>query len=95
MKAFAIGTLLVLGLAACEHTTSTAEKRWSRLNNDEVFLAKGNEKIVHSRSDCPALLSGKGEVIKCKVKHGRLMDEKGFYQNAPEEQLPLCNTCVR
>jgi hypothetical protein len=93
MKRVAFGLLLVLGLASCEHTTSTEEKRWSRLNNDEVFLVKGHEKIVHARPDCPAI--AKGDLIKCKVKHGRLMDESGFYMNGPDERLPLCSTCVR
>ncbi len=95
MKIIATGLLLLLGLAACEHTTSTDEKRWSRLNNDEVFLVKGHEKVVHANPDCPALATQKGNVIKCKVKHGRLMDESGIYMNGPEERLPLCSSCVR
>ncbi len=95
MKTLALGLLLVLGLAACEQTTSTDEKRWSHLNNDQVFLVKGYEKMVHANPDCPALANAKGQIIKCKVKHGRLMDESGIYQNGPEEQLPLCSSCVR
>ena len=95
MKSLAFAALLVLGLAACEHTTSTAEKRWSHLNNDEVYLAKGHEKVVHANPECPALASAKGNVIRCKVKSGRLMDESGIYQNGPDERLPLCNSCVR
>jgi len=95
MRTIVFGILVVLGLAACEHATSTDEKRWSHLNNDEVFLAKGHEKVVHARPDCPALAAAKGDVIKCKVKKGRLMDESGFYMNGPEERLPLCSTCVR
>jgi hypothetical protein len=95
MKSIAIGLLLVLGLAACEHNTSTDEKRWAHLNNDVVYLSKGHEKIVHSNPECPALATAKGQVIKCKVKHGRLMDESGIYMNGPEEQLPLCSSCVR
>jgi hypothetical protein len=94
MKIIAARLLLLLGLAACEHT-STDEKRWSRLNNDEVFLVKGYEKVVHANPDCPALVSAKGDVIKCKVKHGRLMDESGIYMNGPEVRLPLCSSCVR
>jgi len=95
MKSLAIGTLLLLGLASCEHATSTDEKRWHRLNNDEVYLVKGYEKVVHASPQCPALQSARGTVIKCKVKSGRLMDENGFYMNGPDEQLPLCSTCVR
>jgi len=95
MKSLAFAALLVLGLAACEHATSTDDKRWSRLNHDEVYLMKGYEKIVHSNPECPALASAKGQVIKCKVKGGRLMDESGIYQNGPDERLPLCSSCVR
>jgi hypothetical protein len=95
MRTLAFGILLVLGLAACETATSTDEKRWSHLNNDVVYLAKGHEKIVHANPDCPKLAASKGDIIKCKVKHGRLMDESGIYMNGPEEQLPLCSSCVR
>ena len=95
MRMIATAVLLLLGLAACEHATSTDEKRWHRLNNDEVYLMKGYEKVVHANPECPALAASKGTVIKCKVKHGRLMDESGIYQNGPDEQLPLCSQCVR
>jgi hypothetical protein len=95
MKTIAFGLLLVLGLAACEHAASTDEKRWRHLNNDEVYLMKGYEKVVHANPECPSLQSAKGQVIKCKVKSGRLMDESGIYQNGPDERLPLCSSCVR
>ena len=95
MRTLAFGILVVLGLAACEHNVSTDEKRWAHLNNDEVLLVKGHEKMVHVNPECPSLVAAKGQVIKCKVKHGRLMDEAGIYQNGPEERLPLCSSCVR
>lgn len=94
MRAIALGVLL-LGLVSCVPNTHEDDKRWSRLNGDRVLLASGYEQVVHVREDCPKLTTAKVNVIPCKVKGTRLIDENGIYQNPPEQRLSLCGSCVR
>jgi hypothetical protein len=92
MKRIAVGILLALIVPACMPRTAN-EKRWDTLDGSTVILVNGYEKIVHSNTDCPALKTARGVLLKCKVKDGRLIDETGNYQNGPEERFALC-TCV-
>jgi hypothetical protein len=93
MKRIIVGLLLALIVPACMHKTEN-EARWDHLNGKTVILMDGYERIVHSNPECPQLQSARGTPKKCTVKHGRLIDEAGNFQNGPETRFALCS-CVQ
>jgi hypothetical protein len=93
MKRLIAAFAIALIIPACMHKSQN-EKRWDDLDGKTVILMDGYEKIVHQSPDCEKLKSARGTAITCKVKNGRLIDEKGEYKNGPETWFPLC-TCVK
>lgn len=95
MKTMTTAALLILGLASCKINSTTEDKRWARLNGNSAILASGYEKLLHENAECPVLASAKGTQTPCKIKSGRLVDDKGLFLNTPSERVSLCATCVK
>ena len=85
----------LLLVAGCQIDSTPDQKRWSSLNGEDVLVLTTPSPSVHANRACPELQGGKGEIVPCRVKSGRLLKADGTYFGSEREILPLCPSCVR